>query len=169
VDEELIAPVDGWDNGLAQAEFHRATRVQVLPLQALIPHLDFDAAVGAMTSLLVENIEFALGEWAEEALVFDSLLNNRGCRFLDTPEGVVIVSPGDWPISLHPAKKSLKKLGGLHLAGVISPLPRKRARWVLILTRPLPMSVVIPAGVQWTQGRKRFFSDDSELLIKCCR
>lgn len=161
LDMDMVAPVDAWDQGIRP---DKRGHFGFLPMQWLLSHLEFNAAVTAMGEMFLFRLRALLNGEGDAWKLRGDLMENGETEFYDTPGGILVVA-GQHRVDVVAAKIMLREVLNASCLGVISPL-RKGTRWALFLTQPLPTNVKIPATVEHLHNRKCFYHSQREEL-KC--
>ena len=159
MDIDFVAPIDAWDQGMRPERKHN---MGFLPMQWLLSHLEFDAAVTAIGEMFLFRLRAVLNGEGDAWKIQSDLMENGETEFYDTPEGILVVA-GHHRVDVIAARIVLRKILNQPCLGVISPL-RQGTRWALFLTDPLPHAVGIPDTIEHLSNRRCFYHGQKETL-----
>ncbi len=161
LDCELVAPLDAWDNGVYPSP--EITR-RVLPVQWILPHLDFETAMMAMGRALTYRLRAMAEAVAAETQLERELWSNGPTDFWLWGEWLVVKAPAGQRLDVKAAKSFACRIVGQPLLAVVSSI-RYGTKWGAFFTGPLPSSVRIPEEFEYASGRRAVFHVDAERLL----
>lgn len=165
LERDIVIPIDCWDNGIRpRADMSR----HWLPLQWILPHLEFHVALDAMQTAFIHRLRGMADSFADELKISHDLLENGPTEFYLINEEVLVVAADGDRIEISAASKIVEKALEFRLGGVISSL-REGFQWALMLIEELPHDIEIPEGIDSTQTRKMFFAPERKTLLRFAR
>ncbi len=165
LEAEIVAPIDSWDLGNYPEQGLMKTS---LPVQWLLPHLEFDVAMQA----LGKAVEFRLRALAEglvsEHLLEGELWEGGPTDFWLWNDWLVIKAEDGKRMDLKAAKIFSKRVLGFPLLAVLSCI-RNGTKWGVFFSTAIPFDVPAPPGVEFANGRRAFFHPDAAVLLQFAR
>ncbi len=165
LDRDIVMPIDSWDNGVRPRQDMSR---QWIPLQWIIPHMDFRLAMDALQQGFIHRLRSIADSFADEMRISHDLIENGPTEFYLIGEEVLVVAAEGERIEMPAAEKVVSKALDRKLAGVISSL-REGYQWALFLSDEVGEEVVIPEGINFTQTRKIFFAPERKTLFLFAR
>lgn len=165
IDQDILIQLDLWDTGIYPASTQMR---QWLPLQWLIPHLEFEAGSDALGRALLARLRTLAENFVDEWKLAKDLRQGGATEFWLAGNGVVVLAPPGQRVEATAARRVVQAALDLPLVGLISSL-RHGTRYVALLAARLPDHVAVPAEIEYTPGRKNFYHDDRWTLLRFIR
>jgi hypothetical protein len=159
LDRDVVGPVDAWDNG------YHPKSVSVVPVQWLLPHLDFDTALAALGEAFAFRVVSTAMQELGAVILREDLRTNGPTEFYLFGEEIVVVA-GDAESRLEwgGASRMVSEDLGMELGALVVPI-RKGAKWAALLGRRLEADRELPPGIESASGRKAVYAFDRRLLL----
>ena len=151
-DQEMVCPIDRWDNGLHSRD------KSVLPMQWLIPHLEFDTLVAAIGGCFENRCRALLSQYLEERMMLLDPQRNKYWLF-----GKHLVVLLDERMEYVAVKRFADRFDHpVELLAYIS--PTSRGQWVCFLNCRPPENLEFE-GVSRNRRSSALFSREPDKLV----
>ena len=162
MDEEIIALVDAWDVGMHPP---RSLLRQVIPLQWLLPFLEFEQAIEAMGKAFMQRLVTLAEIVADEALLAEELWDNGPCEFFTWNDRLTVIAPANRHVEVTAARKFAERVFRLPLTAVVGSV-RGGQKWGAFFVDPLPPNLRVPDDLEYPAGRRVVFHRSQQRILE---